>query len=121
MSELFEAFSRNFPANHEAFNRHDFETAFRALPEDAVWEPNPDLVDRERLVGKRAIIEAFRGVTELYPDWETKLVAMNELTPGLVQLRMVGRGTVRGATIETRFVQEWVFRTKPLQIREYPA
>jgi len=123
VSGLLEAFRRNYAANSEAFNRHDFVAAFAAAPDDLVWEPMPQLVDRQRLEGKAAVIEAFRGIADAWPDWHTELLEMTEPTPGLIQLRFLGRGTAKisGVPTETRFVQEWDFRAEPLTVREYLA
>jgi hypothetical protein len=120
VSNLFDAFQRNYAASAEAFNRHDFEAAFAASPDDLVWEPMPQLVDRERLEGKAAIIEAFRMITDAWPDWNTELIDMTEPAPGLIQLRFIGRGTAKlsGVPTETRFVQEWDFRAQPVTVRE---
>ena len=123
MSELLEAFRRNFEKGHDAFNRHDFETAFASLPDDAVWEPVPDLVDRGRLEGKQAIIDAFREILDLWPDWRTELVEITEPLPGLIRMEFRGRGTTKraGVAAENHFFQEWDFRARPMQIREYLA
>ena len=123
MSKLLEAFTQNFQANQEAFNRHDFETAFAALPDDVVWEPMPQVVDRGRLEGKAAIIEAFHALVDVWPDWRTELVGITEPTPGLIQMRFRGIGTSKlsGIRTETLFIQEWDFRAQPIEIREYPA
>lgn len=123
MSKLLDAFRENFEANQAAFNRHDFERAFAALPDDVVWEPMPHVVDRGRLEGKAAVIEAFRGLAETWPDWRTELIDLTEPTPGLIQMRFRGIGTSSLSRVptETLFIQEWDFRAQPMEVREYPA
>ena len=123
MSQLLDAFKRNFEANQAAFNRHDFETAFAALPDDVIWEPMPHVVDRDRLEGKRAVIDAFRALAETWPDWRTELAEITEPTPGLIQMRFRGIGTsqLSGVRTETQFIQEWDFRSQPMEVREYPV
>ena len=123
MSKLLEAFRTAYLVNNEAFNRHDFDTAFAALPDDVVWETLPELVDRAPIEGKAGVIEAFHNLLEQWPDWHLDVQDISEASPGLIQVRFhaPGTGAVSGAQTALDVLQEWDFRGTSLRIREYLA
>ena len=110
-------------ATQDAFRRHDLEATFADFPEDGVWEPLPDIVDRGSFVGKAAVLDAFRAIFEQWPDWRTEVREITEPEPGLIRVhfRVSGTGSVSGARTETDVHQEWDFRSQPLHVREYLA
>ena len=123
MSGLLEAFRTAYLANNEAFNRHDFETAFASLPDDVVWETLPELVDREPIEGKAGVIAAFHELLEQWPDWHLDVQDISEPSPRLIQVRFhaTGTGAASGARTALDVLQEWDFRGPSLRIREYLA
>ena len=123
MSGLLEAFRESYAASQDSFQRHDFETTFAGLPDDVVWEPFSEIVDVERLEGKRRVLEFFEAIVEQWPDWRTEIQEISEPEPGLIRVhfRATGTGAVSGARTETDVHQEWDFRSQPLHVREYLA
>ena len=118
---LLEAFTRDYLESQDAFRRHDFEAAFAGLPEEVVWEPAPEIVDRAALNGKRAVLEFFEAVIDQWPDWRTDVQEITEPEPGLIRVRFraYGTGSLSGATTNAEMHQEWDFRSQTLHVREY--
>ena len=123
MSALLEAFRRNYLASQDAFRRHDIQATFAELPEDAVWEPAPEIVDRTLYEGRAAVIAGFQELVAEYPDWRTDVRDITEPEPGLIRVhfRATGTGVISGARTHMDVHQEWDFRSRPLHVREYLA
>ena len=120
MSNLLDAFRAGYLRTHDAFQRHDFESAFANLPLDVVWESLPEIVDVRRLEGKDDVLAFFRAIAEQWPDWRTEIKDITEPEPGLirVEFRAIGTGAVSGVRTETDVIQDWDFRLRPLHVRE---
>ena len=120
---LLEAFRESYMASQDAFQRHDMRATFSGLPDDVGWEPLPEIVDRERIEGREAVIASFEQLVAQWPDWRTEIKEITEPEPGLVRVRFLasGTGSVSGARTQTEVLQDWDFRSQPLTVRERMA
>ena len=117
-----EDFRRAYLASNEAFNRHEFETAFAGLPPDFTWETFPDSPGVDRLEGLDAVMQGFHDLVALFPDWRVEPQEFIEAGDAIL-VRNVGVATGRasGTPVRQPFTQVWEFRDGlAFRVREYP-
>jgi ketosteroid isomerase-like protein len=116
-----ENFRRAYMRANEAFNRHDFESAFFGFHPELEWHavlhtPGPSVVH-----GRDGVIAAFRALLEEFPDWR---VEPQEFIDGedAIVVRNIGIGSGResGVPIRQPFSQVWTFsERRPILVREF--
>jgi 2-amino-4-hydroxy-6-hydroxymethyldihydropteridine diphosphokinase len=121
-SDLLRAFRAGYEANHEAFNRHDFDAAFARTPEDVEWRTVQEIPGVPDVMhGRDEVIAFFRETLQEWPDWHTELEGFEEPAAGVILVAFVAHGTgrVSGASLSNRVVQAWDFRSPPVRVTEY--
>jgi ketosteroid isomerase-like protein len=119
--ELVEAFERNYRAANEAFNRHDFEAAFRGFPSDFEWRTVAEIPGERTLRGPRQVIEGWQAFIEEFPNWRVEPQEFISGGPDTVVVRNLGTATSRsGVPVRRPFTQVWTFRDgRPIRVEEY--
>ena len=116
-----ELFERGYRQSNEAFNRHDFQAAFAALPGDLEWHTLAAVPGATTTRGPGAIIEAFQGLLEEFPDWRVEPQEFIDADPAIL-VRNLGTaiGQQSGVPVRQEFTQVWTFRGgRPVSVREY--
>jgi ketosteroid isomerase-like protein len=120
-AELLDAFREAYIRNNEAFNRHDFASAFAGLPEDTEWHPVRNAPGTSPMRGREEIISAFEDLLSEFPDWQVdpqEFIA----APGAMVVRLVATasGRASGAAVRQPFTQVWELEGGgPIKVREY--
>ena len=121
-SELLAGFRTGYEATHEAFNRHDMDEAFGALPEDIEWRTIQAIPGAPEVCrGRDEVIAFFRDILNEWPDWHTELLSFGEPQPGLVvvEFRAHGTGRTSGIPLSGEFAQVWDLRDRPVRVTEF--
>jgi ketosteroid isomerase-like protein len=116
-----EAFEQAYLIANEAFNRHDFETAFSGFHPDLDWETVAGVPGRQRIRGQREVIEGFRELIAEFPDWRVEPQEFIEADDTIL-VRNVGTATggKSGVPVRQPFTQVWTFRDgRPIRVREF--
>lgn len=114
-------FRRAYLASNEAFNRHDFEAAFYGFHPDVEWHTVADVPGERVMRGRDAVVAAFQGLLDEFPDWRVEPEEFAEAGPAIL-VRNVGVATGResGVPIRQPFTQVWTFRDgRPILVREF--
>jgi ketosteroid isomerase-like protein len=120
-AELLDAFREAYIRNNEAFNRHEFASAFAGLPEDMEWHPVRNAPGTPPMRGREEIIRAFDGLLSEFPDWQVDpqefIAAAGAM---VVRLVATGTGLASGATVRQPFTQVWELQGGSfIRVREY--
>jgi ketosteroid isomerase-like protein len=119
--ELVERFERNYRAANEAFNRHDFESAFRNFPPEFEWHTVAEVPGEPIMRGPDHVIAEWQAFLEQFPDWRVEPQEFISGGPDRVLVRNIGTATSRsGIPIRRPFTQVWTFRDGlPIRVKEY--
>jgi 2-amino-4-hydroxy-6-hydroxymethyldihydropteridine diphosphokinase len=121
-SPLLRAFRAGYVESQDAFNRHDFETAFAQLPQDVEWRTVHDIPGvKDVMRGPAEVVAFFEEILETWPDWATQAESFEEPAPAvlLASLHAHATGRISGVPVQTGFVQVWDFRSTPVRVTEY--
>ena len=116
-----EAFRRAYMLANEAFNRHDFESAFFGFHPELEWHAVMHTPGPTVLYGRAGVIAAFQALLEEFPDWRVEPQEFIEGEDAIV-VRNIGAGTGResGVPIDQPFSQVWEFSEgRPIRVREF--
>ena len=116
-----EAFEHAYSMANEAFNRHDFESAFRGFDPELEWETVASVPGPAHLRGRRAVIEGFRELVSELPDWRVEPLEFLEVGDAIL-VRNLGTATggQSGVPVRQPFTQVWSFRDGlPIRVREF--
>ena len=116
-----DAFRRAYMVANEAFNRHDFESAFFGFHPELEWHTIAEVPGPNLIRGRGEVIEAFRGLLEEFPDWRVEPQEFIEAESAIL-VRNIGTATGRtsGVPIRQVFTQVWTFREgRPVGVHEY--
>lgn len=120
-SSPLEIFREAYGRAADAFNRHDFETAFSGLPEDVEWHPLPAIPGAHLLRGREAVASWFRGVVLEFPDYRNAGWDVSEISQGifLAHFKTVATGRTSGLAVAQDGFQVWDLMREPWRIDEY--
>lgn len=121
-SEALRAFKEASLQGFEAFNRHDFNSAFALLPPDIEWHPFDEFPGAHVLRGRAAVTEFFREVAADFPDFRSARYEFSEPAPGVFIVRFENQGTgrVSEVSVTSQVVhQVWEIARDPWRVREY--
>jgi ketosteroid isomerase-like protein len=116
-----DAFKRAYLVANEAFDRHDFEAAFFGFDTDLEWHTVAAVPGSRVMRGRQAVIEAFRGLLEEFPDWRVEPQEFIGADRAIL-VRNIGTATGHGSGVPVRqpFTQVWIFRVgRPARVEEY--
>ena len=114
-------FERAYLASNAAFNSHDFGAAFHGFHPDLEWHTVADVPGPRVIRGRDAVIAAFQGLLEEFPDWHVEPQQFIEVGEAVL-VRNVGTATGResGVPIRQEFTQVWTFSDgRPVLVREF--
>ena len=116
-----EAFKRAYLVANEAFNRHEFDEAFFGFHPDLEWHTAADVPGPQVMHGRRAVIQAFEGLLDEFPDWHVAPQEFIEAEQAiLVRNIATATGQESGVPIIQPFTQVWTFHEgRPIRVREY--
>jgi ketosteroid isomerase-like protein len=116
-----DVFKRAYLVANEAFNRHDFDAAFFGFHPDLEWHTVADVPGPRVMHGRRAVVQAFQGLLDEFPDWRVEPQEFVEAEEAIL-VRNIGTATGResGVPIRQPFTQVWTFSEgRPILVREY--
>ena len=116
-----DAFQRAYLVANEAFNRHDFESAFFGFHDDLEWHTVANTPGVTVVYGREGVIRAFRDLLEEFPDWRVEPQEFIEASD-VILVRNVATATAResGVPIRQPFTQVWNFSNgAPIRVREF--
>ncbi len=116
-----EPFRQAYLVANEAFNRHDFESAFFGFHPELEWHPVMHTPGPGVVHGRDGVIEAFRALLEEFPDWRVEPQEFIETEDAIV-VRNIGHASGResGVPIHQPFSQLWTFSEgRPILVREF--
>jgi ketosteroid isomerase-like protein len=116
-----EVFRRAYLVANEAFNRHDFDSAFFGFHPDLEWHTVADVPAAKVTYGREGVIQAFRDLLEEFPDWRVEPQEFIEGADAIL-VRNVATATAResGVPIRQPFTQVWSFSNgAPIRVREF--
>ena len=114
-------FEPAYLASNAAFNRHEFDAAFHGFHPDLEWHTVADVPGPRVMRGRDAVIAAFQGLLEEFPDWHVEPEEFIEAGEAIL-VRNLGTATGRESGVPTRqpFTQVWTFRDgRPILVREF--
>lgn len=114
-------FERAYLASNAAFNRHDFHAAFHGFHPELEWHTVAEVPGPRVMRGRDAVIEAFQGLLEEFPDWRVEPQQFIEAGDAvLVRNVVTATGRESGVPIRQEFTQVWTFSDgRPVLVREF--
>ena len=116
-----DAFRQAYMLANEAFNRHDFEAAFFGSHPDLEWHTVAEVPGPKVMRGRKAVIDAFRGLLAEFPDWQVEPQEFSEAGDAiLVRNVATATGAESGVPIRQAFTQVWTFKAgRSILVREF--